>query len=1395
MKRNLLTILGIAAIPSLGLAQTTYTWTGAVDGDWNTAGNWQDDLIPVDDKPGGEGGNDDGLSNNYLDVIQFNGSIMPSSNIPLYGGVYDGIGAANGPGDNSSPALVLNSGGAIAFTQVGHDDAFWTNQNANNRTILTVGDGIGPAGDVTLTMSGTRRMNRHSNGHHFFRVNSDGILIMNSNLNRWGQSGSRPATVEIDGGSVTFNDEIDSTNFNDGAVSFFSVGGTFTANFGDALVDLAAVNNALGTKFTTTDPLLIGTQAVDNLDNTFTVTAIEISPNYWTGNGGSVLGDGNANFTLNADTGTLDEGTLADVIALPVADNAFFGDQYFHDLGPTAVATSVLSTVTGGVDIADLSFANTGSTPYSVFSSDGVGITGSTSINLIGSGELTLTGDHTTTGLAVTVAGTTLNIGDGTTSGSLADAPISSEGALVYKTNGAAVTQNGALSGSGTLDIQGGGSVTVTANSGFNGATTITSGTLTYQGNYGGGSIDIASGSTFELNASAFTNLPTTTFTGTGTFLKTGPEQFRWAGGAATFNFGSGAHILVQEGIFRAGSNANEDWTNNLADLTVETGATFNTHEANVTVDAINGGGDIGSGFFGPTLPIPYENFTFGVDNGSGVFSGNINDQANPLLAPCSIVKLGTGTQELNGTLNGYSGTTTVRGGTLSIGGNISSTADMIVEEGTLTLAPGSNINFVLSGTSTNQIKGAGAGTGTVNLNGTIIVDLTDGAAGIGQTWTLVDTANMSGGATYDAATFAISSTTTPFTNDGGGIWSLDDGVVLWKFDEATGVLSYNPGSGARLWTGISGSTWDQSTTPNFMGNAFDAPIDNTDFDTANSASGRIGFADIYYDSGNPVAVGSFDVDIASGGVVGGVIDFLNTSGTTYTVTSSDTNGISGATEINVGGTGTVIFSGDHATTGTMTLQNTLTFDTAILGTGSFAGPITGSGSLAKTGAGVQTLLGISSYTGTTTVTAGELVATGGDSSTGVDIASGAIYTYQSDLAGRFEVVGSFTGTGVLQKTGTGNINFNDATFAFGSGALVNVQGGVLTGGSSRNEDWSANLSDLNIASGATFTSVEANVFVDTVTGEGTLASGLGTGADASYEQLTIGVDNGSDTFLGDLVDHGVFTNELGQHFAHVHKVGTGTQTFGGNINIRGDFDVQDGTVTLDTTGSMTFYPGENTVTNRVIASVDTGSPVVNINGAVNFDFTGANTTPGNTWTVLDPTNFAGVNVAITGVTSNIGAFTDNLDGTWSIDAEGNLWTFTPATATLEVQAGTLPSFTTWSTDNAGGQSPGEDFDGDGVQNGIEFFIGETGSSFTSEVLIFDGTYFWVNGGNIAASEYGTQFVVQTSPDLITWTDILITDPNLVNDEFSVFYTLPTGLGTVFVRLVVTPTLPVEASN
>jgi autotransporter-associated beta strand protein len=107
-------------------------------------------------------------------------------------------------------------------------------------------------------------------------------------------------------------------------------------------------------------------------------------------------------------------------------------------------------------------------------------------------------------------------------------------------------------------------------------------------------------------------------------------------------------------------------------------------------------------------------------------------------------------------------------------------------------------------------------------------------------------------------------------------------------------------------------------------------------------------------------------------------------------------------------------------------------------------------------------------------------------------------------------------------------------------------------------------------------------------------------------------------------------------------------------------------------------------------------------------------------------------------------------------------------------------TYTGWASRNgATSQTPEQDHDNDGVPNGIEYFMGQTGSSFTSMPgLDATNTVTWAMDPT-----YNGTWQVQTSADLSTWTNVSGTD-----NGNSVSYTLPTGLEKQFLRLLATPT-------
>lgn len=236
--------------------------------------------------------------------------------------------------------------------------------------------------------------------------------------------------------------------------------------------------------------------------------------------------------------------------------------------------------------------------------------------------------------------------------------------------------------------------------------------------------------------------------------------------------------------------------------------------------------------------------------------------------------------------------------------------------------------------------------------------------------------------------------------------------------------------------------------------------------------------------------------------------------------------------------------------------------------------------------------------------------------------------------------------------------------------------------------------------------------------------------------------------------------------------LGAGTLTVGG-LGYSGTFNgiisgtggiTKTGSGNLNLTGANT-YTGDTTVNAGILgvdgaAIPDTNKLIINSGAAV--DVTGNETVS---------------TLEIEGSPMPDGTYGATGSGAANIDDDH----FT-GSGILTVGAG----YSSWATTHAGGQTANLDYDLDGVSNGVEYFM-NSATGFTANPSIVSGTVTWTNGGNIPSSAYGTQFVVQTSSNLTSWTDVLVGDPNLNNTAGSVSYTLPTGAGKLFVRLVVTP--------
>jgi fibronectin-binding autotransporter adhesin len=479
-----------------------------------------------------------------------------------------------------------------------------------------------------------------------------------------------------------------------------------------------------------------------------------------------------------------------------------------------------------------------------------------------------------------------------------------------------------------------------------------------------------------------------------------------------------------------------------------------------------------------------------------------------------------------------------------------------------------------------------------------------------------------------------------------------------------------------------------------------------------------------------------------------------------------------------------------------------------------------GAHNLNKAGAGHMVLTGTNSYTGNTTVSAGKLTVQGTTNGTANVIVGGA---------GSLLVPtgGSLTATGALST-------------AFATGASIVVENGATLTAASANVAWNPATFQIDGAlnlSGILTVSTNATA---PITGAGV----INAGGFAMGNAVTTANFSAAEMILSGSIKLGSTTaahsTRLNQNAGTItangglqlgDAVSTATQTYalnGGTLNLGS------AGITTAGTGTRTVLLGSGTVgatapwsttVAMALTSTTTGTEFnttggnISLSGALSGDgaklvksgagtltLTGANSYTGDTVVNAGTLSVNGVSIANSGklvinggkvdvsgtevVDTLFFGATQKAAGTWgstSSSATNKDDAYFSGTGVVWVSSGPGGGYSTWADDHAGGGTAGEDFDKDGVSNGIEYFLGETGSTFTANPGVVAGKVTWPNGGNIGHTAYGTEFVVQTSSNLSTWTNVTAGDSNLNNTSGSVQYTLPTGAGKIFVRLVVTP--------
>jgi fibronectin-binding autotransporter adhesin len=452
-------------------------------------------------------------------------------------------------------------------------------------------------------------------------------------------------------------------------------------------------------------------------------------------------------------------------------------------------------------------------------------------------------------------------------------------------------------------------------------------------------------------------------------------------------------------------------------------------------------------------------------------------------------------------------------------------------------------------------------------------------------------------------------------------------------------------GSSNTNWT--SGGNWQGGTTPTSNGEAvFNSSVTNSAVHL-NSSSTQVGEI-VFSGSTNASITGTNTL------IINGIsnIDIDNQTTSFDALFSAPIElGASGTQTFQVGvansGSASLTFSGGVDLTGTTTVflakgaSNTITFSSVIEDS-------SGGATVDLTGAGTVIYSANNTYTGSTTISSGTLqIGSGGTTGSvaGSSIIDNSNLTF--DLSSSPTYSGVISGTGNLNQNGSGTLTLSGANTYTGN---TYVNSGTLQLGAS---NVLSNMTDVVVASGATFAMNSHSDTVGSIAGAGNIT--LGSGA------LTTGADNSSTTFSGVISGTG----------GSLTQDGTGTLILTGANTYTGGTTVSAGTLQIGsggTTGSITGDITDNSNLTYDLSNSTTYSGVISGTGNLNKSGSGTLTLSGvNTFTGNTTINFnsgtlqLGVNNALNSATdvtvnsSSTFALNNFSDTVGSIAGSGNI--------------------------------------------------------------------------------------------------------------------------------------------
>lgn len=486
--------------------------------------------------------------------------------------------------------------------------------------------------------------------------------------------------------------------------------------------------------------------------------------------------------------------------------------------------------------------------------------------------------------------------------------------------------------------------------------------------------------------------------------------------------------------------------------------------------------------------------------NGSGsyVFNGHVRDYGSPNAGTnkLSLVKEGTGTQMLAGSVVTYSGTTSINSGTLEL-------RNTNAFQSPTTIASGATLRLTNNGDT-----GAGNTNFTIALNSG--ATLTHDGQAANHYWTLPGAVTNTGTTTINQSSIAAGLTNKSLFLDGGlkgtgtvtiNATNAGNGVVFRNNNTTfsgnlivNGIADADVNEGSGI--GVGGCTTGLQNTDIQLNGTMELLAQGIGW--AGSAAGAFQTGAL---SGNGVMVGNHTASGITTVTVGNTNISATFSGVianganntvhlvkagTGTQTLTGTNTYTGNTTVNGGtlaisggsslsDTGTLTLAdvagvqltlssnettgalaGGGATGGNVNLQgNTLT----LAGTANttYSGVLSGTGSaLTKTGTGTQTLAGVNTYSGATTINAGTLNLTGSLPNSAVTVADGAIIGGEGTMPSM--TLGSASGADIIAVpatsgalTATGALSVSGTTFVQLTGPVTTPAFKVVSFGSNAN--------------------------------------------------------------------------------------------------------------------------------------------------------------------------------------------------------------------------------------------------------------------------------------------------------------------------------------------------------